>query len=237
MPAVNTNPPPAWPEKGSPEYEERLAKMRAGWQKKRQAAAQQQRESKRAAFTVDPDLIDTGEPEAVRMAPEEREEPKSRGGAKGSKGKPGEFSEPTLREYLSLAVNGLATLEGHEHWARSDQELAYVTVPGTRCLNRLDRKTRERLEAMSDPAALVFGVVFIFGPSVMKELEHVGKKQTVISGGKQQQPVAPASPQRRSESEAESGPGGDFLHAYTAAVPTNGAAPTPQVDGIHATGI
>lgn len=226
-----TVPPPAWPEKGTAAYEARLAQMRAGWAKKRQQAAQAKREAKKAAPPVaEAELIDTGQPEAVRMAPEEREEPRTKAGSKG-KTKSGEFDEPTLREYLSLAVNGLATLQGHEHWGRSDEELAYVTVPGTRCLNRLDKRARERLQAMSDPAALVFGVVMIFGPSVLKEVERVQKS----TGVSRRQPQPTASNYAAAQAEAAAGIDGVGIPGPRA-VSTNGTAVPATVADLHATG-
>src|SRR5689334_18759201 len=86
--------PPAWPEKGTPAYEERIARMRAGHAARVQKAAQkQQQEARTAPPIAEPDLIDVGEPKAARMAPEPRQEAKGKPKASSRKSSESEWEE------------------------------------------------------------------------------------------------------------------------------------------------
>src|SRR5689334_2826086 len=93
--------PPAWPAKGTPEYEERIARMRAGHAARVQKAAQkQQQEGRTAPPVAEPDLIDVGQPKAARMAPEPREEPKGKAKGSSRKSSESEWEEAKVRDYL-----------------------------------------------------------------------------------------------------------------------------------------
>lgn len=90
--------------------------------------------------------------------------PRKRGASKS------EVREEDVRTYLKMVTDYLASQEGRQHWRREEDELVLVTVPGTRCFNRLSKKLREQLLTISDPAALLFGVMVIFGPSLAQEV-------------------------------------------------------------------
>lgn len=223
--------PPPWPDPGTPEYEARLARMREGHKKRLQA----QQKAQRAAPVAEPDLIDTGEPKAVRMAPEAPEKPKAKG---ASRSKDSEIDEPKVREYLNLAFDYLASRPNAEHWRRDEEEIALISVPGTRCYNRLDKKMREKLQAISDPAALIFGCCVVIGPSLMQELAQYREKQTVVPRrpeGPRPQP-RPQPVQRQPEAEAAHGFGGNDF-AGPGPVSVNGTASPAPVPDLPAIGI
>src|SRR5690349_17365929 len=114
--------PPAWPKPGTPEFEERLARMRAGHAaRKAKLAAQQQS----APPPAEAELIDVGEPKRVRM---EHEPPASKPKPKGKRRSEGAFEEPQVRQYLTLALDWLKSQPGHEHWGRDVDEVKLVTV-------------------------------------------------------------------------------------------------------------
>ena len=225
METAQKSSPPPWPARGTPEYEERLARMRAGHAARLQKAQQ----AKAAAPPPPVDLIDVGDPEPARMAPEPRQEGKGKPAPARGKSKDSEIDEPKVREYLGLLCNYLGSQAGHEHWQRDDDELRMVTVPGVRCYNRLDKRLREQLQAMSDPAALVFGLVVVFGPSVALELKNVGKRP---QGSDRPSPgQRPPQPQQQPPPrQAEPGVERDFIPG-AAPISSNGAAaPAPVAD-------
>lgn len=218
--------PPAWPKSGTPEFEARLAKMRAGHAARRARLEAQKRQPDPEA---PPELIDVGEPAQVRMEADPKPAPK---GKPGRPRKAEEFDEPTIREYVTLGLDCLASLPGHEHWHRDQEQVKLISVPGTRCLNRMDKALLERLRAVSDPAALIFGCVMVLGPSIVQEVQHVQTSR--VSG---RQPARPAAhQQQRPAEQAEQGSGGAY-RADTAAVSSNGLAHPTQVEGIPVIGL
>jgi hypothetical protein len=228
--------PPAWPEKGTPEYDQRIAKMQAGHARRLAQGKKPSRnapEPKPGAFVGEADLIDVGDPNPARMAPEPREKAK---GKPASRGK-GEFEQVQVHKNIKLGLDILARMPGRDHWHREDDEVEMIAEPATRCLNRLDKKLIERLRTVSDPAALVFACVMILGPSIGEELKHVG---TLGKGGNRAQggrPVAAAEyrqPQQQPQGEPEPWAGG-YGPEYPGPVSANGARPTPAVEGIPAT--
>src|SRR5690348_1646851 len=90
--------PPAWPERGTPEYEARLAKMRAGHAARVQKAAQAKQQPRTAPPVAEPDLIDVGDPNPARMAPEPREKAKGKPAARGK----GEFDQASVHKNIKL---------------------------------------------------------------------------------------------------------------------------------------
>src|SRR5689334_18867846 len=93
----------------------------------------------------EPDLIDVGDPNPARMAPEPRAEkgkPKASG---GSRGKGNEFEQKDVHAHIRMGLDILSRMPGHEHWHREADEIDLIAEPATRCLNRMDRKLLERL--------------------------------------------------------------------------------------------
>jgi hypothetical protein len=226
--------PPAWPAKGTAEYDERIARMRAGHAARVQKAAQKQQEARTAPPVGEPELIDVGEPSAARMAPEPRQDARGKPAAKKGKSE-ADLDEKKAREYLGMFCRWAATHPGHEHWHRDDDELEMVTVPGVRCYNRLDRKLREQMQSMSDPAALIFGLVVVFGPSIAQEIRSV-RTSTQRDARPQARQQRPAQPQpQQPQGEADGGFGG-YGPEYSAAVSSNGAVGTPIPADIPLTG-
>lgn len=227
--------PPPWPEKGTPEYEARLKRMSEG----RKAAVAKKAAEKKAAPRVrqpEPeDLIDPGTPNNARMAPPTPPAAKK----PAARGK-GEFDQSDVHKNIRLACDCLATMPGHEHWRRDDDEIECVAEPATRILNRLDRKLIEKMRSVSDPAALIFAVVMVFGPSIAEEVRNVKGPALRVSGRKKrsQHPAEPRQqqPEYQSEEEAVGWPGGSFVPS-SPAVSSNGADPLPTVPKIHPTGI
>jgi len=163
------------------------------------------------------------------MAPEPREKAKGKPAAKGK----GEFDQASVHKNIKLGLDILARMPGHEHWHREDDEVEMLAEPATRCLNRLDKKLIERMRTVSDPAALVFACVMILGPSIGEEIKRVGtfgKGSNRPQGGRS---VATAQYQQPAP-EPEPWTGGDG-YANTAYVSTNGAHPTPPIEGIPPT--
>lgn len=221
--------PPAWPKQGTPEFEARIAAMRAGHAKR---AQKQQAKAQRPAPA--PEVIDVGEPRAVRMEPDPR--PAEKAPAKGGRSRKGdEFEEAQVREYIQLGLDCLASLPGHEHWHRDDEQVRMISVPGTRCLNRIDRKLLERLRAVSDPAALIFGCVMVLGPSLVLEVQSVREKSFGLPG-RQQAPAARPAAARQPEGQSGAWTGGDDF-AGAGPISGNGAAPIPAPEGIPLDGL
>ena len=223
--------PPAWPEKGTPEYEERLQKMRAGHAKRLQKAKKPAPTARTAPPVEEADLIDVGDPGSARMAPDpkpEKGKPKA-----ASRGK-AEFDQGSIHKNLKLGLDILARMPSHEHWHRDDDEIELIAEPATRCLNRLDKKLIEKLRTVSDPAALIFACVMVLGPSVMEEIRNVRPQPSSPRSRPAQQPAQ--QPAHQPQREAEPGPGG-FSFADPPTVSSNGASPLPAVADLPAVGI
>lgn len=215
--------------------------MRAGHAARVQKAALKQQETRTAPPAGEPELIDVGEPNPARMAPEPRQDAKGKPAAKKGKSE-ADLKEEDARKFLGAFCRWAASHEGHEHWHKENDELEMVTVPGTRIYNRLDRRLREQMQALSDPASLIFGVVCVFGPSIMQEVKNArsATQGSRRSEGRQQQrhqPVQqPAQYQPQQPQEEADGGFGGYGPEYSAAMAVNGAQPTPVPPDIPLTG-
>jgi len=225
--------PPPFPAKGTPAYEARLAAMRAGHAKRLEKAKKAQQRPQ-APPIAEADLIDVGDPKAVRMAPEPRPDPKGgKSKSGGGKGK-GEFDEAEVHRHIKLGLDMLAQMPGRGHWQTDDDEVELIAGPATRCLNRLDPKLLRRMREVSDPVALVFACVMVLGPRIVQEVQNVrpmakGNRQPPMRADRREQPQRPAG-------EVDEGPGG-YSFADTAAVSRNGAQPIAPPDDIPSVGI
>jgi hypothetical protein len=230
--AVARPKPPAWPEKGTPEYEERLARMRQGHQKRTQKAAQKAPAVRTAPPVEEADLIDVGEPGNARMAPEPKaDKPKAKGGTnRGNK----EFDQQSVQDHIQMGLDILARMPGREHWHRDPDEIEILAKPATRILNRLDKKLIERLRTVSDPAALVFACVMVLGPSVMEELRNV--RPLAKGTDRRQARPQPERQQQQPAGQVDIGPG-EFHFADTAPISSNGAVPISPPQDIPSVGI
>jgi hypothetical protein len=226
------------PVKGTPEWDAlpiglkmRISKLRA---KEARAALSDTQDVRPmdlgADIDVDPEsgAIDPGRPRNVPMA---RASSAPKRGRPPKADRATELAEGTTLDYLKQITDFLGTREGHEHWRRDDDELELVVKPAVRCYNRLDASLREKIQAASDPVALIIAVTFIFGPSIAQEVRNL-------------QPSRPSSRSLRPSIEhrpepprqANPGPGGHLEHA-AATVATNSAEPIPVPEGISPVGV
>lgn len=185
-----------WPERGTPEYDAHIAKIKAGQQRSKQEKRKQPGRPKVVKEEVMPsddlELIDLGDPENVSVprAPSTAKPPS----ATSRRGKDWKLEEPTVRDGVEAAFAGLALMTGHEHWTRSPEECKAVSVPLTRIINRLDPKVLDKVLKHSDPLALAYGLTMIAGPSLMREWNDWN---TARSGQPRQRPQPRQGPPRQ----------------------------------------
>lgn len=163
---------PPWPKQGTPEFDERIARMREG-----QARRKAREASQKVSGDPEPEPIDLGRPEPVAMPEREKKTAHaSTASAVGKRsGKGNGFDEKDVHAKISHFFGCLAALEGHEHWRRERDEISLLSEPGTRILNRISPEVIEAMQKVSDPAALVFACITVIGPSLMLEVQNVRK--------------------------------------------------------------
>lgn len=214
--------PGKFPEKGTPEYEVRMEAIRRGV-----VAREARKKSAADAQTQAPgsgdDVFDLGEPERARMASDAVAEPKKKGRARAaSKSK---ITQAEVHLHIKRPLDLISRFPGHEHWQREEDEIDQIAEPATRILNR-HPAIIDALQTVGDPVALIVACVMILGPSVAEEIRNARHR----AGGERRQPVY-QQPEQRYQEPAHEGIGGNGF-VPSAGTATDGAAPTPPVEGV-----